>query len=277
MSDTIYPIISTWKGGGLASTDIGRGVLDMTRQLSPLDPAMSNWVLLDLARPKWITVGRAAGGIAELIGHGVKRNDFSDEPEPHLGYSVVVKGSKAPSNFGTSDSINISMDLGSWSLNTLRFEVGGLLKPPDLSLVTFSIYEGALKTLASVWPCPWALAYAFTPDDDELVEWDGESVEELVRQRPATRASFEVAWIAYLSAPLAKGLMPPAGIAWEGTPGGGMILSAVQERLDQGNPDHLRRSRLLEAIMNERVGAGRSSAGRAGMRAGWLPARVGPY
>lgn len=55
----------------------------------------------------------------------------------------------------------------------------------------------------------------------------------------------------------------------ERTPGGGLILSAVQTRIDQSNPDHMRRSRQLEAIMLERV----SEYGRPNAP----PARVGPY
>ena len=87
------------------------------------------------------------------------------------------------------------------------------------------------------------------------------------------RGSFKVAWIAYLSPALAAGLTPPPEIVCERTPGGGMILSAVLDRLDEANPEHMRRSRILEAIMMERVGT--QEPPKVG--AARLPARVGPY
>ena len=223
MSDSTYSIRSTWIGGNLRSADIGSKILQMVRQLSPMGPAMSNWVLLDLRKPKWVPIDGLATA-TKLVERGVKRNDFSGEDEPHLGYSIIAKGSKSPSDNGTPDSINISMDLGAWSINKLEFEVGDISMPPDPVLITYPIYKGVLETLASIWPCPWALASAFMHDDSDVPEWDGVSpLEDLIRQAPEVRASFADAWIAYLSPPLARGLAPPREIASQPTPGGGAI------------------------------------------------------
>jgi hypothetical protein len=99
-------------------------------------------------------------------------------------------------------------------------------------------------------------------------------IEDLIAQDTTEyRRPFGVAWIAYLSPPLAIGLAPPPEIVWERTPGGGMILSAVQERLDEANPEHVRRAGLLEAIMNERVGVVPGKVPQAAE----LPARTAPY
>jgi hypothetical protein len=105
--------------------------------------------------------------------------------------------------------------------------------------------------------------------------WDG--VTPLWEWKPdqgKTRRSFETAWIAYLSAPLAKGLTPPPEIVCEATPGGGVVLSSVLERLDDGNPDHLRRALQLEAVLDERIGF--QGLGYAQPRVEY-PARQGPY
>ena len=66
---------------------------------------------------------------------------------------------------------------------------------------------------------------------------------------------FHIPWIAYLSAPLASGLQLPAEIATERTPDGGLLMTATKERLDQANPEHLRRARILAEIMIARAGA----------------------
>jgi hypothetical protein len=278
MSDTIFPVKATWTGGGLTSADIGRRILEMLQQLGPLDPAMSNWLLLNRPKSKWVTLSEATPIMTALVERNVWRDDFSGRPDPDLGYGVVAKGSRVPSEFGASDSINISMDIGSKWSNRLEFEVGDLLKSPDLSLVTYPIYKGALEALAAVWPCPWAYARAFTTTDDDVLEWDGVSpLEDLISQAPEPRPPFETAWIAYLSAPLAGGLTPPPEIASERTPGGGLILSAVRERLDPANPEHMRRARMLQAIMTEQVGVERWTPSRPAAHAANLPARVGSY
>jgi hypothetical protein len=80
---------------------------------------------------------------------------------------------------------------------------------------------------------------------------------------------FHMAWISYLSAPLAVGLTPPAELAAQRMPGGGLILSAVQDRLDPDNSDHVRRSRILTDLMLERVG-------NDGTSPRWGP-RIVPY
>jgi hypothetical protein len=76
-------------------------------------------------------------------------------------------------------------------------------------------------------------------------------------------------WILYLSAPFVRGLAPPSELKCDPTPGGGVILSAMLERPDPNNADHMRRARLLGQILEERIGEGRYPAL-------WGP-RIGPY
>jgi len=85
---------------------------------------------------------------------------------------------------------------------------------------------------------------------------------------------FDGVWIAYLSAPLAAGLTAPSDLYPERTPGGGLILAAVKDRIDPTNPDHLRRSIRLRDIMAKQIAG---SADRAGFSFHDFPPRVGPY
>ena len=276
MSNTSFSVVSKWLADGLTPAEIGDRALHMLQQLGRLGPAMSNWLLIDRAG-QGVPLAEATPEMTTFVEQNVMLSDYaSGEPDPELGYDILVVGSEVPSQSLTPRSIHISVSAGSKWRNDAEFQVGSrTLDPPDLSLVTYPIYKGALETLASAWPCPWVLAYCFTHSDDEVLEWDGVSpIEDLIAQDTAPfRRPFGVAWIAYLSPPLAQGLTPPREIVWERTPGGGMILSAVQERLDAANPEHVRRASLLEAIMNERVGV----RGRDPAQAAILPARTAPY
>jgi len=264
---TTYNVRAVWLGGGLTPAAIGQRFLSTLRQLGPLSPAMSNWQLGDPPIPRWVPLADVAPRMTEVVEHNVQLDDDRD-PYPEDGYCVVSQGSAVPSEFGGPDKIHLAANVGGRWLNKLEFEVGSLVSPPDLLLVTYPIYKGALEALAANWPCPWALAFAFTPSDEPAGRWVNEK--DLYARM---RAPFEVAWIAYLSAPLAKGLAPPPEIVSERTPGGGVILSAMQERLDPANSEHMRRSRMLEAIMDERVGC----VGPYRSQTAELPARVGPY
>jgi hypothetical protein len=275
---TIYTIEASWLGGGLTPASIGKRLLSTFEQLGPLSNATRDWRLGDRLVEGWVPAAEAAPRMTELVEDAVWRDDDGDPsldrglPCPDEGYCVVSTSQVLRSDFGGPDSIYLRASVGGRWGNRLEFNVGGDLLPPDLSLVTFPIYHGALAALAANWPCPWALAYAYTPTAKPVGA--GGVYPRTQQERYARlRKPFEVAWIAYISPSLAAGLAPPPEIAWQRTPGDGMILSAVQERVDQTNPEHLRRSRVLEAIMDERVGR----VGPYRSQAAELPARVEPY
>ena len=261
---TTYTVGAMWLGGNLTPASIGERVLTSLRQFGPLSNAMDNWQLGEGGVPTRLS--DAAARMAEVVEHNVTIGD-DNRADPDDGYGIICVGSAVPSEFGRPDSINLRAHVGGRFWNRFEFVVGESDTPPDLSLVTYPIYRGVLEVLAANWPCPWALAYAYVSKEPTYAP---ETQDQLYAR---LRRPFEVAWVAYLSAPLVKDLVPPPEIAVECTPGGGMILSAVQERLDPANPEHIRRSELLEAIMNERVGR----FGRQLKQTVMLPARIGPY
>lgn len=263
---TFYSVEAMWLGGGLSAAKSGDSLLNSLRRFGPLSRAMTNWVLGDAHIPHWVPLADAAPRIAELVEHNVRVDD-DGRPDPDDGYRVGIKGSVVPSEFGGCDSVYLTALAGGRLWNSLEFETGSFQSPPDLSLVTYPIYRSVLETLAANWPCPWVSAYAFRSGEFTHPPMTEDEVYARLR-RP-----FEIAWVAYLSAPLVKDLVPPSEIAFQRTRGGGMILSAVQDRLDPANPEHIRRSELLEAIMNERVGR----FGRQLKQTAELPARIGPY
>jgi len=220
---------------------------------------MNNWMLLDRPDPKFVLLADATSNLTSFVEHNVWHDD-SGEPSPESGYCMISKGSEVASDAGGPDSIKISVTAGSKWRNSAEFEVGALNLPKDFNLITYPIYRGALEAIVSAWPCPWAIAYTFCAQ-----------VPPVDAATSDRRSPFDVAWIGYLSAPLALGLTPPPEITVEPTPGGGMIVSAVKERIDPSNPEHMRRSRMLEAMMIEGVGVERR------VTPANHPARIGPY
>jgi hypothetical protein len=98
----------------------------------------------------------------------------------------------------------------------------------------------------AIWQAPWASAFAL-----ESYYYD----EPLAPGAPLFPYSkFHIAWIGYLSAPLAKDLELPPEIMTERTPDGGVLVTAIEERLDPGNAEHLWRARILAETMVKHTG-----------------------
>jgi hypothetical protein len=251
---------------------IGKNILGMVQGLTPLNPAMSNWLLLDHKSYEYATLAAAAPKIADLVENNVSTDD-DDQSDPKDGYRITVKGSKIPSENGASDSIFVMMTAGSARRNFGEFEVGSYNFPLDFDIITYPVFRGALEAMVANWPCPWALATVFSLTG-EAATWDGVTpIWENPEPEGGFRGAFGGAWIAYLSKPLALGVASPPELFCEPTPGGGVIISAVRERIDEANPEHMRRSRLLEVLLNEQIGV----KGPSPLNAADHVARVGPY
>jgi len=142
--------------------------------------------------------------------------------------------------------MNLTITAGATRDNGLDLKAGWYLADPDPAIVTYAAFRSALVTMGSIWPCPWINAYVFSD-----TYWTTSPV---AGASPFPYSMFHMAWMPYLSAPLAKGLVPPPELIAEPTPGGGLLLVAAEERLDPTDPEHLRRSRMLAEIMIERAG-----------------------
>jgi hypothetical protein len=182
-----------------------------------------------------------------MIERNIVRDDHG-EPERISGYTVLAFGWAVPETWNAR-TVHITVKAGSTWSNEVEFEIGDFPRyPSDFSLVTYPIFKGALEAFAAAWPLPWALARTF---DSDALPVDAAAYPDRRRSWP-----FEGAWIAYLSAPLAKNLSVPPQILSEPTTGGGVVLSALETTIDQMNPDHMQRSRILEQVLRDRIGVG---------------------
>jgi hypothetical protein len=256
MSELSYRIDSSWCDDVETPSSIGEKFPRMLEQLGPLSPAMRNWQLFDQSDGEVVLLADVESRMTEFVAGNFARDEY-DDPRPGGGYTMIVTGAPERLDQITPQTAVLNIDLGSSSSNQAMFEMGGLSLAPDLALVTYPTYRGAMEILASLWPCPWLYALAtnsgeFEPLRPVSTNLDFEA--ELARPVDPYPARY-MGWIGYLSAPLAAGLTPPPDLICERTPGGGLILSAISERLDPGDPDHMRRSRMLSQIMSERTGA----------------------
>jgi hypothetical protein len=230
----------------------------MLNRTAHLVPSGQRWFVLALKRDGYAPIAKS---LPDIIRENQIPGDFG-EPNPDWGYSVPLFTLDHQDGPPTGRSLNISLTAGS-VINHITFEIGDSGYPPDYSLLKYSTYREMIGTIAETWPCPWIFARnersarAHPPAD--------------VAINGPVKPPFGAAWIAYLSAPLAKDLTPSAQLVAEPTAGGGVFLSATTTLFDQANADEMRRSRLLEKIMLERVGVA-----PGGGFPQTSPARVGP-
>jgi hypothetical protein len=262
MKGQAFTITSRWSPDTDSPARISERFLNMIERLNSISPAMRNWQVVDGPEFHGVPVTGNVDSMTTLVEHSLQWQYPHRPEDTDFGYTILARGSPAPSDFGAADTVDISISAGAKFDNEIQFDVGDIQYETDLSIVTHAVYRASLEALVSAWPCPWALAYTYGRDSPPVDD----------PNRRTTRKPFEVAWIAYLSASAAVGLSPPPELLAERTPGGGVILSAVQTLIDPSSVEHMRRSRLLEAIMVERVGVSEPH--------GWAkahPARTGPY
>jgi len=254
-----YLIVANWGRDGLDPQAIGARVFDMLDRTSHLVPSGQRWFIVDRTREQFSPVTQS---LPEVIETNEIPGDFG-EPNPGWGYSIPMLTLDTELGPPTGQSLNIFLTAGSGSLNQIDFEIGDLDTPPDYSRLGYQTYRDMIGAIAEAWPCPWIFAYNIRnprlhPPADVAVNG------------PAN-PPFGGAWIAYLSAPLAKGLAPPPELMAEPTAAGGLFLSTTRTLLDQSNADEMRRSRLLQRIAQERIGYG-----PGGGFPHSTPVRVGP-
>src|ERR1700723_706750 len=201
-----YCIQAEWGRDTVSPSDIRARIVEMLHGLGQLVPSKDHWRFVDGDDFKITPSAEATADIGPFLKRNIRATGVG-KPDSREGYLLVLIGSEDDSDTVAGNDLHVMAVVGSEWSNSLRFQIGDTRHPNDFSLITYPIYKAALELLASVWACPGALAHTF----DSSV-------------RPARpRTPFDGAWIAYLSAPLVRDLIPPPEIVAEGTSGGGMI------------------------------------------------------
>lgn len=281
MGNITFDIRSSWRNDVETPDSIAEKFTETLAEFEKIDPTIVNWQVLELSDPSDASEppDRPLSEVGAEMPAFVRRNIYThyddDEPDARGGYHVIAWSTDAPNQNATDGSKYVSVEAGALWRNGIEFTLGLAATQRDASLVTYPLYRQALETMTSIWPVPWAYARALQHSDVPSKSWTpppaGATLEEMLESMHAVvpPGPVEALWMLYLSAPFAAGLTPSPELTVEHTPGGGMILSATLERPDPNNPDDLRRGRLLQWIVDERLGKGDQ----------WLEwgPRTGPY
>jgi hypothetical protein len=237
-----YSIRSALPSHPESPASVGAKFLDTLDALSRIDQKIfTNWKIMDFPAVASFPLAAARPRIATIIENNVARDDLK-RPEPYLGYTADA----FTDNAIESRNASLRIRAGGGEAGETMFETGRYKVAPDPGIVTCALFKAELLAINAIWPPPWACAYAFRVNYYEVPLFPGAPL------FPYSR--FHIPWIAYLSAPLIVGLVLPPDILTERAPGGGLLMSATEERLEPTNPEHLRRARVLAEILIKRTG-----------------------
>ncbi len=237
-----YSIRSALPGHPESPASLGTKFLDTLDALSRIDSEIfANWEIMDFPAAASLPLAAARPCVAAIIENNVARDGLK-RPQPYLGYtaSAFTDNAVEPRN------ASLRIDAGGGEEGSTMFETGRYKVAPDPAMVTYPLFKAELLAINAIWPPPWACAYAFRVNYYEVPLFPGAPL------FPFTR--FHIPWIVYLAAPLIVGLVLPPDILTERAPGGGLLMSATEERLEPTNPEHLRRARTLAEMLIKRTG-----------------------
>jgi hypothetical protein len=231
------PVAPDWLGSKFLAT------LDALTQID--SNVFPDWEVGDLPAMRGYPLAAARSRIVEIIGHNVSLDD-TGRPEPESGYAAVAHT--------TIDARSRRMTVWVDEWDTW-LKAGDEMVPPAPAIVTYPLFRTALLAINAIWQQEWACVQAFRVDYDRVPLHLGAAL------FPYSR--FHIPWIAYLGPSLIKETVPPPDIKMERTPGGGVLMSATEDRLDPANPEHLRAARVIAETMIACTGYQKARATRA--------------
>jgi immunity protein 52 of polymorphic toxin system len=200
--------------------------------------------VLDLLARVSLPLAAARTHFAAIVENNVRRDSY-DRPDPKSGYGVIG----VTENAKKSRVAKLTVDAGAaFPGSTVMLEIGDQwAATTDPTIVNYPLFRRALIAITTIWQPAWSYACAFRMDYWKAPIGPGAPV---IRYNP-----FHITWIGYLSSKVATGLVvPSADIRTEHAPGGGILLSATEERFDPMNADHLRGAHILAETMIAQTG-----------------------
>jgi hypothetical protein len=274
MSSNRFEILSTWDPRPETPETLGQRMLHNLDALSDISPWFRNWRFIDLTfdvkqllevddleavEIPTFPLEDVRDFISEVVERGVRRGD-DREPEPAGGYTIVAHN-------GERDGPNF-VSLGGRG--------GGILDPraglryagletsstdaADLAIVAYPVFKAALLSVASAWDVGHAQAFSHDMRKywNEPFKWE-----------------FDLAWMTYLPADLARKVSPPRDVVVERTNDGGLLLIAAEETFDVKNARHMAAARSILASLADLNAEMRAKAERLWPGPWWKRGRKG--
>jgi hypothetical protein len=223
---------------------IGAKFLDTLDTLSGIDPLFADWKVLDVPAMASLPLAVARRRMTTIVENNVARNK-REEPVPESGYGAIgVTGNAIPSRI-----VKFWVEAGALFADEMMLNVGDILYPTDPLILEYGLFRQALLATSAIWKPDWAAVSAIR---------GGYWKEPIIPGAPLfPYSAFHIPWIAHLSPALSTGfVVPPSDVRTEHAPGGGLLLSAIEDAFDPTNPEHLRRARLLAETMIAHTGDG---------------------
>jgi len=244
-----FLIASSWEAREESPSQIGQRMLRSLDALTSVCPFFRPWWFADLslstdkmsemmdegAPPEdfCISLDDVRDSMAEMVERGMVTDD-SDEPDPGGGYSISAHNTMrtSPQSVGlrAHGGGRINKAYPNAGLRYANFETA-YGEPPDPAIVAYPVFRQVLLTIVSNWEVDYAQAYSHEIMDAwRPIPW---------------RRYFDLSWMTYLSARLAKQITPPTDVLTERTPDGGLLMIAAEETFDVANPRHMAAARSI--------------------------------
>lgn len=239
MTANSFWIGAAWGMRKESPAQLGERFLQSLEALSNISPLFRPWWVLNSSltldeladetrTDRGFLVDEARPRMTEIVEMGVLKDD-SEYPTPIGGYSVSAINSERSSPRSVSLRVHGADSYGPlWGRGAVFSTAYG--QTPDPAIVAYPVFKTVLTTLVSIWD----------------VECAGACSSELSAcWNEAGKLRFDLAWMRYLSAPLAQRINPPSDVLVEHIQGGGLLLIAAEETFDTANPKHMAAARSI--------------------------------
>jgi hypothetical protein len=175
----------------------------------------------------------------------VQSREDPDWAPPNPGYLLFVSNGEWRTSPSSSRLMTLILFAGSRFTNYFTLRVTTNVGRLDTAILDFNLYKAMVLAMVSVWRPPWV--------NVRCSLW-GQTPPTLPGEPEFPYTAYQMPWIAYLDADLAKGLAVPADVKTERLADGGVLMIATEEPFDPSNVQHMRPSRFMAQTLSERGG-----------------------
>jgi hypothetical protein len=143
---------------------LGAKFLTTLHAFSDIDPIFRNWLVMDYPTVDSFPLAAVRPRIAAIVEKNVRRDDLR-HPQPDEGYTLGAYTKTTDKARAMHLTIHAG---GEKQKGDTHLELGGFRSPSDPAVVTCPLYKAALLAINASWPPPWACAYAFHVDYNDV-------------------------------------------------------------------------------------------------------------
>jgi len=221
-----YYVRGCWEAREETPDEIATRFLHHIDLLRDIDPVFSLWIS-GAKGPKKLEAIRHR--FAEEVAADISRDDFG-KPEPIYGYWPGAYTREQPDRLRYAIRVQAGVHLPTAKNQNDAIFITSSRNNPDPAAITYRIFKAALLAMVQAWEPADCIA---SPEG--------------MHGFADTSLHFREVWMQYLSAPLARLMIPPPTAIVEQLPNGGILMSVTDETFDPDNSTHLAVARDIAA------------------------------